>query len=204
MPTTLELPRVVHGAAVPNWPVARFTVAGYQRLTEIGVFHEDDKVELLEGWIVPKMPKNPLHDGTIDLLDGLLSDVLPAGWHTRVQNSLVTSDSVPEPDITVVCGERGAYRGKHPTGRDAALVIEVAESSVALDRKKAAIYARAGISEYWIVNLEDWQLERMTQPLPDGTFANTEILYAADAVPLTIAGAVIASLPLGELLTPPQ
>jgi len=113
----------------------------------------------------------------------------------------VTSDSVPESDITVVRGERGTYRGKHPTGRETALVIEVAESSVSLDRKKAAIYARAGIPEYWIVNLEDWRLERM--PQPDGTFAKTETLHVSDSVPVTIDGVVVGTVPLNNVLTPP-
>jgi Uma2 family endonuclease len=204
MSTTLELPRVVEEAAVPTWPVARFTVEGYQRLTQIGVFHEDDNVELLEGWIVPKMARGPLHDGTIAVLNGLLSKILPVDWHVRVQSSLVTIDSVPEPDLTVVCGNPRDYRGKHPTGRDTALVVEVAESSVSLDRKKAAIFARAGIPEYWIVNLDDWQLERMTQPQSDGTFAGTDILHVMDAVPVTIDVAVIGSVALGDVLTPPM
>jgi Uma2 family endonuclease len=150
------------------------------------------------------MPKGPLHDGTIELLIGLLNDILPKDWHTRGQDSVVTSDSVPEPDVAVVHGPRGDFRRRHPTGRETALVVEVAESSVSLDRKKAAIYARAGVPEYWIVNLEDWQLERMTQPKPDGNFAKQEILTAADSVPVSLDGSVIGTLALGELLTPPN
>src|SRR5438034_526801 len=138
----------------PPFPVRRFSVAEYEELTRLGILTEYDTVELLEGWIVPKTPKYPPHDGTIDLLNVLLMRLLPLGWYPRVQNSVVTDDSVPEPDVVVVRGSPGDYRDRHPTGADIGLVIEVAESSVSRDRRKAKIYARAGIPHYWIVNLD--------------------------------------------------
>lgn len=197
-PRTTRLP-----PAIPPWPVKRFTVEEYEELVNSGVFDEDDNCELLEGWLVPKMTKNPLHDGTIDLLDGLLDDVLLQGWHVRGQNAMVTSDSVPEPDLAIVRGIRGDYRLQHPTPRDVAVVIEVAHTTLRADRDKAAIYARAGVPEYWLVNLVDWQLERMTQPSPDGRYQQTEILTVNDSVPLIITTNEVGRIPLRELLTPP-
>jgi Uma2 family endonuclease len=148
----------------PPFPVYRFTVAEYEELMRIGFLDEDSNVELLEGCIVPKMPKYPPHDSRIDLLIHWLIRNLPDGWIVRVQNSIVTADSVPEPDVAVVRGQPGDYDDRHPTGADTALIIEVADSTVRSDRAKAAIYARAGVPEYWIVNLQDRQIEIYSQP----------------------------------------
>uniref|UniRef100_A0A7C2P8H2 Uma2 family endonuclease n=1 Tax=Schlesneria paludicola TaxID=360056 RepID=A0A7C2P8H2_9PLAN len=203
MSTATVSPIERHNAEVPWWPVKRFTVEEYQHLAEIGAIHEDDNLELLDGWLVPKMTKIPLRDGTIDVLHDLLREVLPRGWHVRCQNALVTPDSVPEPDLAVVRGTRGRYRGKHPTAADVSLVVEVADSSVTTDRVKGRIYARAGVVEYWIVNLVDWRIERMTGPQPDGSFTRTEMFTVNDRIPVALDGAVVVSLSLVELLTPP-
>ncbi|HET6422036.1 MAG TPA: Uma2 family endonuclease [Planctomycetaceae bacterium] len=203
MSTAVEASQTRLPPGIPPWPVKRFTVAEYEELVNSGVFDEDDNCELLEGWLVPKMTKNPLHDGTIDLLDGLLDEALPPGWHTRGQNAIVTSDSVPEPDLAVVRGSRGDYRIQHPKPGDIAVVIEVAHTTLRADRQKAAIYARAGIPEYWLVNLVDWQLERMTHPSSDGRYQQTDILTVNDAVPLVIAGSEVGQISLQDLLTPP-
>ncbi|MDX1969878.1 MAG: Uma2 family endonuclease [Planctomycetaceae bacterium] len=189
---------------MPTWPIYRLTVEDYQLMMNSGALTEDDPVELLEGFLVPKMPKYPLHDSSIDYVHQLLLRILPLGWYVRIQNSLLTSDSVPEPDLVVLPGVPFDYREIHPTGRDVGLVIEVAESSVRHDRKKAAIYARAAVPEYWIVNLDDWQLERMTLPQEDGTYASTEILKADGEVPVILEGREVGRLALRELLTPPE
>lgn len=191
-------------AAVPSWPIYQLTVDDYELMIDSGALTEDDPIELLEGYLVPKTPKYPLHDSTIDFMQGLLLALNLEGWIVRVQNSLRTSDSVPEPDLVVARGTPATYRRRHPTGRDVGLVIEVAESSVRHDRKKAAIYARAAVPEYWIVSLDDWQLERMTQPQEDGTYAATEILKADGEVPVILEGREVGRLALRELLTPPE
>lgn len=183
---------------------SRLSVAQYQELAMTGVLREDDRIELLDGSLIQKPIKTPLHDSHIDLLSGLLRQLLPVGWFVRNQNSLVTSDSVPEPDLAVVRGKPGAYRRFHPTPADAAIVIEVADSSVTTDRIKGRIYARAGIVEYWIVNLVDWRVERMTGPRPDGQFATTELFFVNDVLPVTLDGVVVGQLPLMEMLTPPE
>src|SRR6201987_2118569 len=84
--------------------IARFSVARYQRMLETGILTPDDKVELLENYVVLKMPRNPPHDGTIDLLKAAIPGCIPAGWLLRIQQTLVLSDSQPEPDFTVVRG----------------------------------------------------------------------------------------------------
>jgi Uma2 family endonuclease len=190
--------------APPPYPVRRFTVAEYEQISRLGIITEDDNVELLEGWIVPKMTKYPLHDGTIDLIQFLLSKLLPAGWFSRGQNVVVTADSEPEPDVAVVRGQPGDYRSRHPQGTDVALIIEVADSTVKRDRRKAKIYARAGIPHYWIVNLDERQIESYSQPTGEGNNAVYKLqqILRGNEEQLTfiLDGAAVGTLRVGELL----
>src|SRR5271155_4814826 len=80
----------------------RFTVAEYHRLTEMGILTEDDNLELLNGYLVHKMARNPPHDGTVQRVRKRLEKVLPAGWEIRVQSAVTLSESEPEPDVAVV------------------------------------------------------------------------------------------------------
>ncbi len=163
--STILLPTITpSGFDVPPLSVHRFTVEEYEQLGKSGVLTEDDSVELLEGLIVKKMTKNPLHDSTIDLLVSMLSRQIPTGWFLRVQNVLRTADSEPEPDVVIAIGDVASFRRRHPTGDEAALVIEVAQSSLEQDWRKCRIYARAGVIEYWIVDLNAARLEIFTQP----------------------------------------
>src|SRR2546421_5117652 len=82
----------------------RFSVNRYQRMIEHGVLTPDDKVELLENYVVLKMPKNPPHEGTIDLVKAALAQLLPMDWLLRVQQTVVLADSQPEPDFTIARG----------------------------------------------------------------------------------------------------
>jgi Uma2 family endonuclease len=191
-------------SGVPPYPVYRFTVAEYEELGRLGILTEDDNVELLEGWIVPKMTKHPPHDGTIDLLQFLLTQMLPTGWLPRVQNVVITLDSAPEPDVAVVRGQPGDYRKKHPTGADVALVIEVADTTVQRDRAKAAIYARAGIPHYWIVNLMDRQVETFSQPADSenqSTYQSRQALRGNEALTVFLDGQAVGTIVAQEVLT---
>jgi Uma2 family endonuclease len=163
--------------------VRRFTVDEYEAIARAGILDEDSNVELLEGWIVPKMTKYPPHDSTIDRLAYLLIRLLPPGWYPRLQNVLVTTDSEPEPDVAIVRGAPGDYSDRHPKGADTELIIEVADSTVARDRRKARIYARAGVPHYWIVNLDDRQIEMYAQPAGKGqkaVYRSRQILLRLD------------------------
>lgn len=144
---------------IPPFPVRRWSVEQYELFTRLGILDEDDHLELLDGWIVSKMTKNPRHDATLDVINQRLSRLIPDGWFVRVQNVFVSPDSAPEPDLVVVAGKPRDYMVRHPSGNDAVLVIEVADSSVDRDRLKSQIYARAGVSNYWIVNLNENQIE---------------------------------------------
>jgi Uma2 family endonuclease len=192
---------LVDGTA-PPYPIRRFTVREYDAMAQAGILQEDSNVELLEGWIVPKTTKRPPHDGTIDLVAYLVSRLLGAGWFIRSQNALVTSDSEPEPDLAVVRGSPGDYRDRHPIGADVGLIIEVADATVRQDRRKAKIYAAAGIPHYWIVNLDQRQLEIYAQPVSDtdSDYRSHEIRRANDeAVSIVLDGATVGSLTVGAI-----
>src|SRR5262245_27794269 len=92
----------------------RFSVAEYHRLTEIGILTEDDNLELLEGYLVLKMARNPPHDGALHGLLELLVSVLPPAWKVRIQAAVTLSGSEPEPDLAVVRKNANGYRTWHP------------------------------------------------------------------------------------------
>src|SRR5215212_3004357 len=103
----------------------RFSVAEYHRLTEIGVLTEDDNLELIEGYLVHKMSRNPPHDGTLSRLDRVVRGVVPAGWIIRNQMAVTLPDSEPEPDLAVVRPDPGDYMSRHPGPADTGLIVEV-------------------------------------------------------------------------------
>lgn len=157
--------------ATPTFPVRRFSVDEYHRMIETGVLTEDDRVELLEGWIVPNMVRRPRHDATIELIEAALRKCVPPGYRLRIQSAITTSDSEPEPDLALVQGKARDHIDRHPNPSEVALVIEVADTSLERDREKCRIYARAGVPQYWIVNLVDGQIEIYSEPKgQDGGF----------------------------------
>jgi Uma2 family endonuclease len=185
------------------YPIHRFTVAQYHRMIEMGILTANDKVELLEGWIVPKMPRNPPHDATLARINRLLIRTLPDEWVLRVQSAITLRTSEPEPDFAVVRGPEDLYFQRHPAPRDVALLIEVASSTLLADRRnKGRLYAQARIPEYWIINLVAGTVEVYTDPRAGRTAAyrqqhNYEL---ADAVPLRLQGRELARIPVRALL----
>ncbi len=179
-------------AAMPPEPVRRFGVSQYHRMIAAGILADDDPLELLEGWLVPKMVKNPAHSTARHVATKALEQAVPPGWHVRSQEPITLDDSEPEPDIAVVRGDPGQYARSHPGPRDVALVVEVADASLVRDRSlKKRIYARAGIPVYWIVNLPERRIEAYADPTGpcDSADYRWHEDYAAPAeLPLTIEG----------------
>jgi Uma2 family endonuclease len=188
----------------PPVPVIRFSVAQYHRLIDQGYFNDDDRFELLEGWIVPKMTRNPPHDVAIDLATDVLRNLTPRGWRVRGQSAVTTAESEPEPDLAVVRGDARDYVERHPGPGDMALVVEVADSSLGRDRGiKKRIYARAGVPVYWIVNLAERIVEVYTDPTGPGeapTFANRRDFGPDEAVPVVIDGREVGRVVARDLL----
>ena len=142
----------------------RWTRAEYERLVDLGVFHEDERLELLGGHLMLREPQGSRHGVAIELADSALRVALGSGWRVRIQLPIaLDEDSEPEPDLTIVAGHPRESRDRHPARP--ALVVEVAESSLRFDREtKGSLYARAGLPEYWIVNLVDRVLEVYRDP----------------------------------------
>jgi Uma2 family endonuclease len=159
------MPPVESVAAIPNDLIWRLSIEQYHAIIQAGILTDDDSVELLEGWLVFKRPKNPPHRATTRLVRTALENILPAGWYVDSQEPITLSNSEPEPDIVVVRGDTRQYLDRHPGAEDIALIIEVSDTTLQRDRTvKKRIYAGAGISIYWIVNLVEEQVEVYSQP----------------------------------------
>ena len=130
-----------------------WTVKEFQRAYDLGAFGFGTHLELIEGEIIRKMTQNEPHAWTIQAVTEVLRSSFATGHSVRVQLPLIFgSHNKPEPDLAVVVGSFDDYKRKHPTA--AVLVVEVSDSTLLQDRTaKAGVYARAGIEEYWIVNL---------------------------------------------------
>jgi len=182
----------------------RFTVAEYHRLVELGIVTENDGVELIEGLLVTKpSPQSPAHDYASCVLREIIFPLLPAGWIARSGSGVTLADSETEPDLAIVRGDRNTYRNRHPNPADVGVVVEVADSSLDSDRAdKCRIYARAGLPEYWIVNVVDGKVEVYTSPsgpTADPAYANRRDCRPGDAVPLVLDGATVAQLAVSEI-----
>lgn len=191
-------------AARPADLIWRLSVDQYHEMIRTGILTEDDPVELLEGWLVYKMPKSPPHRVTTRLIQKALERIVPAGWYVDAQELVTTQDSEPEPDVVVVRGDTRQYLDRHPGPQDLALVVEVADTSLQRDRaSKKQIYARAEIPVYWIVNLVERQFEVYTDPSgpaesPD--YRESQYYRPSDEVPVVIEGREVGRLPVRELL----
>lgn len=174
---------VLNSSLAPPLPLRKFTVAQYRQLGELGVLTAEDRVELLEGWIVEKMNQRPIHGFIVRLLNELFQRELPEGWLCQCQLPITTERSEPEPDLAIVHGSHTDFRARHPSGADCRLVIEVADTSLEKDRSKAAIYQEAGVEEYWIVNVSEQVVERY-----DFSQASSVATKCTDQVSAVIGG----------------
>jgi Uma2 family endonuclease len=122
----------------------------------------------------------------------------------RSEQPITLSDSEPQPDIVLARGDHTTYRTRHPGPADIGLVVEVADTSLTVDRNDMArIYARAGLPVYWIINVVDRQVEVYTDPRPADpvpAYATRTDYRPGDAVPLVLGGRPIAQLPVDDLL----
>jgi Uma2 family endonuclease len=145
---------------------ARVSVADYHRMIATGILTEDDRVELIDGEIVPMSPVGSLHAGTVNRLNTFLVRALNDSAVVAVQNPVQLSDDTePEPDIAVLRPRADYYTAAHPRPADVLCLIEVGDSSFLADRKaKLPRYARAGIRECWLINPEAVVIERHTNP----------------------------------------
>jgi len=152
----------------------RFTITEYHRRAELDFFTEDDRVELIKGEIIKMVAKGRPHSVCNTRLYKELFKLLEEKATIRGQEPIIiTNNSEPEPDLTIVKNTPDDYFLNHPIPSDIFLVIEVADSSLKYDQEvKLSLYAEAGISDYWIFNLIVYHLECYSEPYQDlqGTF----------------------------------
>jgi Uma2 family endonuclease len=137
----------------------------YDRLVGVGIFGPEDRVELLDGLLIAREPQGERHATVVGLVRAALEKAFGRGYHVREEKPIALDEqSEPEPDVVVVPGRLRDYLTAHPSRP--VLIVEVAETSLALDRlRKGGLYARAGISDYWVVNLVGEILEVYREPV---------------------------------------
>jgi Uma2 family endonuclease len=183
----------------------RFSVDQYHEMIRRGILDEDDPVELLEGYLVKKMPITPPHAFVTDATGETLRALVPPGWFVQTQQPITTDTSEPEPDVTVVRGNRRLYRQaqRHPGPQDLALLVEVADATLQRDQgPKKRHYAQVKIPVYWIINLIDRRVEVYTEPSgpaenPD--YGRRQDFGMEDEVPVVIEGCEVGRIPVRDL-----
>lgn len=182
----------------------KLSVAEYQKMIDAGILTDEDRVELLEGHMVLKMPANPPHDSTLTKLYRRLDRMAPTGYVVRCQVGSLLPGSRPEPDVAMARGAESAFDARHPQPADLALVIEVSDSSLTIDRvDKNRIYARESIPQYWVVNLVDEQIEVYTDPTgPQSApvYRRRQDYPRGTAVPVELDGTPIGTVIVDEVL----
>jgi len=180
----------------------------YRRMGELGLLLPSDRVVLLDGLLVKKMPKGPRHSTATIRTYKLLTALLPPCWTVRQEQPLELAggprgDSAPEPDLAVVVGTDDDYQFRHPTGGDVRLVVQVADSSLAIDRKGLARFARVGIPWTWIVNLGNQTIEVYSEPSGDvaePAYAKVEVKGVGEVVTITLDGTAVGPIRVEDLL----
>ncbi len=201
-----EQPSVEPLVAVPTEPIWRLSVDQYHAMIQSGILTDDDRVELLEGWLVQKMSKNPLHRVVTGLIRQALERLISEGWYVDSQEPITTFDSEPEPDVAVVRGTRLDYLDRHSGAQDLGLVVEISDATLSRDRGlKKRLYARADISVYWLVNLVKQQIEVYTQPTQTGKqpdYQQRQVYQIGDNIIIRLDDVEIGQIAVHEVLPP--
>lgn len=181
----------------------QFSVARYHEMIRTGVLTENDRVELINGRIVDKMPIHPPHKKSLRHLLAALVKLPMADVVIDSQGPITLDDSEPEPDITIAAGPESQYDHRQPTGGELHLIVEIAESTLRFDSStKLEMYAAAGIPVYWIVNLIDKRVEVYTKPKggKKPRYGKVTKYKPGDDVPVTIAGKKRGTIAVSEIL----
>lgn len=179
-------------------PLYRMTVDEFERIADA---LDDDKVELINGYIVGREDMKPSHVVVTERLRRRLEPLLPTGWFVREDKPIRIPDfDEPRPDLAVVRGDPETYVHRHPGPADVALLIEVSDASLQRDQgDKLMNYARALIPVYWIVNLVDRQVELYADPGATG-YASRATFRAGQNVPVVIGGVHAGTVGVDSIL----
>ncbi len=161
----------------------RFTAAEYQQMIEAGVFGDDERLELIDGEIVQMSPIGPRHAACVRRLNALLSHLLAGQAIVDVQNPMIVDVAyAPQPDLALLRPRSDFYASQTPTAADCLLVVEVADSSVETDRQiKMPRYARGGLTELWLIDLERDVVVVYREPLGD-SYQHLQVFRRGDTI----------------------
>jgi Uma2 family endonuclease len=162
------------------------TVQEYHRMAEVGIFHPQERLELIAGQIIQMSPKGTAHESAITRTERLFRKRLGEQVLLRLQSPVQLDDySEPEPDIAVVKPNPLDYDDHHPSPSEVFLIIEIADSSLKYDREvKALAYAKSGIAEYWILDVNGRKLHVYRLPSSEGYHSETILLEDVTISPL--------------------
>ncbi len=178
----------------------QFSVVDYHKMIESGILTANDRVELLEGWIVNKMPQNTPHVSSVRRVMRFLCGLLSANWTLTCQGPISLADSEPEPDFTIARGEQGIYDRQRIKAADIGVLMEVGDCTLLADRRyKGALYAQAKIPDFWLINVVKRQVEVYTKPRA-GKYQKVVANSEKQSVPLVLDGEKIADIPVSELI----
>jgi Uma2 family endonuclease len=181
----------------------RFSKSEYYRMAEAGLF-QGQRVELLEGQVMELSPQNAAHAFHTDRAARVLNAVFGQGYWVRMQLPLdIGQTTEPEPDVSVVLGTPDQFRNVHPI--NAVMIVEISDTTVSYDRRrKGSLYARAGVPDYWVINLRRGWVEVYRSPIPDATWryshrysSRTDLLPGTAVTPLALPN---VSIPVIELV----
>lgn len=143
-----------------------FTVKEYDRMGETGIFAKGERVELIEGEILEMSPIGKRHAACVGRLNEIFGRQLAGKVIVWVQSPIQLNDySEPQPDVVLLKRRDDFYEHAHPTPADVLLLVEVSDTTLEYDRQiKVPLYARSGVPEVWLVNLQEEQLEAYAQP----------------------------------------
>jgi len=183
----------------------RITVEHFYRMAEVGVFAEDDRVELIDGEIIDVPPMGHPHAGVLDYLAKLLIRTVEPRAIVRQQLPLRLGNySEPLPDIVVARPRDDLYIDGHPTSADALLVIEISSTTLRFDRNvKVPMYARHAIPEVWVLDVSGQEIHRYSS-LEDGHYASTTTTPLASRITLDVLQSELDLAPLAARLTDAQ
>ena len=202
--TPVPASRVPQPADIPTLPIYRLSVEQYHQMIAAGILSPEDRIELLNGFLVPKMPKNPPHRLATRNIRVALERLGLPGCFVDEQEPITFAGSEPEPDGQLIRGSPKQFSDHHPVPTDVLTVVEVSDSSLAYDRgEKQRLYAEARIPVYWIVNLVDRQIEVYTQPtgpaLEPG-YAQMKVFGPNDELPVIIDGLEVGRIAVRDIL----
>jgi Uma2 family endonuclease len=193
---------------LPEEPVLPLTVEAYHALLKAGLIEDGDPVELLEGFLVRKMGKGPRHERARRQLRRLLEKLMSDEFFVDEQGALTTGDSEPEPDVFVIRGTPDDYADRHAGPTETVLIVEISDSSVRRDRNlKKRVYGRAGVAQYWVVNLVAECVEVYSQPTGRTKapgYAGTATYLVGDQIPVVIDGKEVGQVAASAILGQPQ